>query len=69
MEKHRKTLELIEANEKQKMDKEVKLSEQAKQEQEEYERIIERQLRDMEIERRKDEDAKRMKFDHNSELR
>jgi hypothetical protein len=51
------------------MDRELKLSEQAKQEQEEYDRIIERQIRDMENERRKDEEAKRMRFDHNTELR
>lgn len=62
-------MELLEANEKQKLDKEYKLAEQAKQEQEEYQRIIEKQIKDLENERRKEEDKKRMRFDHNHELR
>jgi len=60
---------LLEANEKQKLDKEYKLAEQAKQEQEEYQRIIEKQMKDLENERRKEEDKKRMRYDHNNELR
>lgn len=59
----------MEANEKQKLDKEYKLAEQAKQEQEEYQRIIEKQIKDLENERRKDEEKKRMRYDHNHELR
>jgi hypothetical protein len=59
----------LEANEKQKFDKEYKLGEQARQEQEEYQRIIEKQIKDLENERRKDEDKKRMRYDHNQELR
>ena len=59
----------MEANEKQKFDKEYKLGEQARQEQEEYQRIIEKQIKDLENERRKDEDKKRMRYDHNQELR
>jgi hypothetical protein len=62
-------VELLEANEKQKLDKEYKLAEQAKQEQEEYQRIIEKQIRDLENERRKEEEKKRMRYDHNNELR
>ncbi len=62
-------MELLEANEKQKLDKEYKLAEQAKQEQEEYQRIIEKQIRDLENERRKEEEKKRMRYDHNNELR
>jgi len=59
----------LEANEKQKFDKEYKLGEQGRQEQEEYQRIIEKQIKDLENERRKDEDKKRMRYDHNQELR
>ena len=60
---------MLEANEKQKFDKEYKLAEQAKQEQEEYQRIIEKQIKDLENERTKEEDKKRIRFDHNHELR
>lgn len=60
---------MLEANEKQKLDKEYKLAEQAKQEQEEYQKIIEKQMKDLENERRKEEDKKRMRYDHNNELR
>jgi len=60
---------MLKANEKQKLDKELKLAEQAKHEEEEYHKIIEKQLRDLENERRKDEDKKKMRFDHNWELR
>ena len=59
----------MEANEKQKFDKEYKLGEQAKQEQDEYQRIIEKQIKDLENERRKDEEKKKMRYDHNHELR
>ncbi len=62
-------MELLEANEKQKYDKEYKLGEQARQEQDEYQKIIEKQIKDLENERRKDEDKKRMRYDHNQELR
>jgi hypothetical protein len=62
-------VELLEANEKQKYDKEYKLGEQARQEQDEYQKIIEKQIKDLENERRKDEDKKRMRYDHNQELR
>lgn len=67
--KNKKVVELLEANEKQKLDKEYKLAEQAKHEQEEYQRIIEKQIKDLENERRKEEDKKRMRYDHNHELR
>lgn len=60
---------MLDANEKQKLEKEYKLAEQGKQEQDEYQRIIEKQVKDLENERRKDEDKKRMRFDHNNELR
>ena len=67
--KNKKVVELLEANEKQKLDKEYKLGEQAKQEQEEYQKIIEKQIKDLEAERRKDEEKKKMRYDHNHELR
>lgn len=62
-------MDLLEANEKQKYEKEYKLAEQAKQEQEEYQKIIEKQIKDLETERRKEQDRKKMRFDHNNELR
>ena len=67
--KNKKVVELLEANEKQKLDKEHKLGQQAQQEQNEYQRIIEKQIRDMEFERRKEEEKKKMRYDHNQELR
>lgn len=67
--KHKKVVDLIEANERQKFDKELKLAEQAKQEQEEYNRIIDKQLRDLDSEKRRDEERKQMRYDHNWELR
>jgi hypothetical protein len=67
--RQKKVVDLLSANEKQKYDKELKLAEQAKQEQEEYYKIIDKQLRDLEGERRKEEDRKKMRYDHNFELR
>ena len=67
--KNKKVVELLEANEKQKLDKEYKLGEQARQEQEEYQRIIEKQIKDLENERKKEEEKKKMRYDHNHELR
>ncbi len=61
--------ELMRANEIQKLDKEQRLSEQAKIEKEEYSKIIEAQLKNQEDERRKEEDRVRMRYDHNGELR
>lgn len=45
------------------------MAEQAKQEQEEYQRIIEKQIKDLEAERTKEEEKKRMRYEHNDELR
>jgi hypothetical protein len=59
----------LDANERQKLDKEYKLGEQARQEQEEYQRIIEKQIKDLDNERRKEEEKRKMRFDHNHELR
>lgn len=64
-----KVVLMLEANEKQKMDKELKLAEMAKLEQEEYEKIIDKQLKDLEGERTRDEERKNMRYDHNWELR
>lgn len=67
--RNKKVVLMLEANEKQKWDKELKLAEQAKHEEEEYQKIIDKQLKNMESERRKEEDRKKMRFDHNYELR
>jgi hypothetical protein len=67
--KNKKVVELLEANEKQKLEKEYKIGEQARQEQEEYQRIIEKQIKDLEFERRKEEGKKKMRYAHNHELR
>jgi len=60
---------LLEANERQKIDKEMKLAEQAKLEKEEFEKIIDKQLKDLESEKRREEDRKKVRYDHNWELR
>jgi hypothetical protein len=67
--RQKKVVDLLSANEKQKLDKELKLAEQAKQEQEEYQKIIEKQIKDLENERRKEEERQQMRYDHNRELR
>jgi len=67
--RQRKVVDLLDANERQKMDKELKLAEQAKHEQEEYGKIITKQIKDLESERRKEEERKKMRYDHNWELR
>lgn len=59
----------MEANAKQKAEKELKLVELAKQEQDEYQRIIERQVKDLDRDRQKEEDKIRQRYDHNAELR
>lgn len=68
--KRRKLIDdLLLSNEKQKIDKELKLGEQAKQEQDEYERIIRNQLAELEEEKKRDEEKRKMRYDHNLELR
>lgn len=61
--------DLLRSNEKQKIDKELKLAEQAKQEQNEYERIIKKQISDLEEEKKREEEKKNMRYEHNLELR
>jgi hypothetical protein len=61
--------ELMKANEQQKIDRELRLAEQAKIEKGEYNRIIEAQLKSQEDERRKQETRVKMRYDHNDELR
>ena len=51
------------------MDKELKLAEQAKQEEIEYHKIVENQLKTMEAEKNREEERKKMRYDHNFELR
>ncbi len=67
--KNKKVHMMLEANEKQKYDKELKLAEQAKQQEEEYNKIVSKQLMDMESDRKKEEEMKKMRYDHNFELR
>ena len=68
--KKRKIMEeLLESNNKQKLQKQNQLAEQARQEQAEYERIIRKQLDDMEKERKIEEEKKRMRYEHNQDLR
>lgn len=61
--------ELMKANEQQKAEREVKLAEQAKFEKEEYQKILESQLKAQEDERRKEEERVKLRYDHNGELR
>ena len=61
--------ELIQSNNKQKMQKQNQLAEQARQDQIEYERIIKKQLDDMEKERKVEEEKKKMRYENNEDLR
>jgi len=65
----RKVDDLLHANAIQKLDKELKLAEQAKLNQEEYDKITGKQLRALDFEKKKEEDKKKMLHDHNQELR
>jgi len=65
----KKVDDLLEFNSRQKLDKELKLAEQAKLNQEEYNRIIEKQLKNLENDKKKEEDKKKTLLDHNQELR
>jgi hypothetical protein len=69
IQRNKKVLLMLEANEKQKVDKELKLEEQAKQEESEYHKIVENQLKNLEAERKREDDRKKMRYDHNFELR
>ena len=60
--------DLIESNEKQKADKAQRMVEMVKQDQEEYEAIIKRQIADIENERRTEEERRKMRYEHNKEL-
>ena len=67
---HQKKIEeLIRDNERQKKDKEMQLAEMAKNEQEEYLRIVRKQLEDVERERKMEEEKKRKLYEHNMDLR
>ena len=61
--------ELIQSNNRQKIQKRNQLAEQAKQEQAEYERIIKNQLEEMEKEKRIEEERKRMRYENTRDLR
>jgi len=47
----------------------MKLGELAKQEQDEYSKIIDGQVKGLQIERKKENDKIRLRYEHNSELR
>ena len=61
--------ELIKSNNRQKIQKRNQLAEQAKQEQAEYEKIIKKQLEDMERDRRIEEERKKMRYDNTKDLK
>ena len=61
--------ELLQSNNRQKIQKRNQLAEQARQEQEEYERIIKNQLEEMEKEKRIEEERKRMRYENTKDLR
>ena len=68
--KKRKILEeLIQSNNKQKIQKRNQLAEQARQEQAEYERIIKNQLEEMEKEKKIEEERKRMRYENTKDLK
>ncbi len=47
----------------------MKLAELAKQEQDEYNKIIERQVKALEVDRKKEDGKVKLRYDHNNELR
>jgi hypothetical protein len=61
--------ELLQSNNKQKLQKQNQLAEQARQDQIEYERIIKKQLDDMEKEKKIEEEKKKMRYENNEDLR
>jgi len=70
MEAKRKKIEdFVNSNKRQKLDKELVLAEQANANQEEFKKIIERQIDDINNEEKKKQDKKRLLMDHNFELR
>ena len=60
---------MLVANAKQKLDKELKLAEQAKFDQEEFTQMTEKQLISREYEKKKDEEKRKMLGDHNQQLK
>ena len=67
--RQRQMKELIEENEKQKLSKRERLKQQALQDQMEYEQIVKHQLKDMEDERRQEEEKQRKRNENGAELR
>ena len=61
--------ELIQSNNRQKIQKRNQLAEQARQEQAEYEKIIKQQLEEMEKEKRIEEERKKMRYDNTKDLK
>ena len=67
--KKKKIQELMESNERQRLDKQKQLAEQARQEQQEYQRIVKQQLEEIEKERRVEEDKKKKLYENTQDLR
>ena len=67
--KKKKIEELIASNEKQRLDKQRQLAEQARQEQQEYQRIVKQQLEEIEKERRLEEDKKKKLYENTKDLK
>ena len=65
----KKLEELIANNEKQKLNKEIQLAEQAKQDQEEYKKIVKAQLEEIEKERRNEEEKKKKLYENTQDLK
>jgi len=65
----KKVEDLLIANEKAKLDKELKLAEVAKIDQQEYCKILEKQITDLENERRKEDEYKVKKLNHGGDIK
>ena len=51
------------------MGKDLKIAEEARKNQEEYGKIIDKQLKDLENDRKKEDNKKKVLLDHNSQLK
>ena len=67
--KKKKIQELMASNERQRLDKQKQLAEQARQEQLEYQRIVKAQLEEIEKERRIEEDKKKKLYENTKDLK
>ena len=67
--KRKKIEELIASNERQKLERQKQLAEQARLEQEEYKKIVKQQMEEEEKERRADEDKKKKLYENTKDLK